>query len=114
LLEVPFVEAAVVQIEALLRGPQRLTPLVCSNDLLAIRCIRAAHLAGLSVPQDHSVIGFDGMALGEDLTPPMPSTIVQPNVRFLMPSEGSVAVPCVMSRVANGPQAANGKRCWTL
>lgn len=80
-LEVPFVEAAVAQIETLLRGPQRPTALVCSNDLLAIRCIRAAHLASLSVPQDLSVIGFDGIALGQDLTP-MLSTIVQPNAEI--------------------------------
>jgi DNA-binding LacI/PurR family transcriptional regulator len=56
----------------------RPTALVCSNDLLAIRSIRAAHLGGLSVPDDLSVIGFDGIALGEDLTPAL-TTIAQPN-----------------------------------
>lgn len=80
-LEVPFVETAVAQIETFLRGPQRPTALVCSNDLLAIRCVRAAHLAGLSVPRDLSVIGFDGIALGQDLTP-MLSTVVQPNAEI--------------------------------
>ena len=44
----------------------------------AIRCLRAAHLAGLRVPQDISIAGFDGIALGEDLTP-MLSTVAQPN-----------------------------------
>lgn len=80
-LEVPFVEAAVAQIETVLRGAQRPTALVCSNDLLAIRSIRAAHLAGLTVPHDLSVVGFDGIALGEDLTP-MLSTISQPNTEI--------------------------------
>jgi len=55
-----------------------MSALLCSNDLLAIRAMRAAHLCGLSVPRDLSVVGFDGIALGEDLTPAL-STITQPN-----------------------------------
>jgi DNA-binding LacI/PurR family transcriptional regulator len=38
-------------------------------------------VGALSVPQDLSVIGFDGIALGQDLTP-MLSTIVQPNAEI--------------------------------
>lgn len=81
LLEVPFVKSAAHDISQLLLKKQRPTALVCSNDLLAIRSIRAAHLAGLSVPDDLSVVGFDGIALGEDLTP-MLSTITQPNAEI--------------------------------
>ena len=77
-LEVPFVETAVSDITALLLRRPRPTALVCSNDLLAIRSLRAAHLVGLAVPRDLTVVGFDGIALGEDLTP-MLSTITQPN-----------------------------------
>lgn len=78
LIEVPFVEAAVEQIAAALARPRRATALLCSNDLLAIRAMRAAHRCGLAVPKDLSVVGFDGIALGEDLTPAL-STITQPN-----------------------------------
>jgi LacI family transcriptional regulator, repressor for deo operon, udp, cdd, tsx, nupC, and nupG len=81
LLEVPFVKSAVQDITSLLKTKARPTALVCSNDLLAIRCMRAAHLAGLRVPQDLSVVGFDGIALGEDLMP-MLSTITQPNAQM--------------------------------
>ena len=77
-LEVPFVETAIQEIGKLLRQSNRPTALVCSNDLIAIRSIRAAHLAGLRVPQDISITGFDGIAIGEDMTP-MLSTITQPN-----------------------------------
>ncbi|WP_411880618.1 LacI family DNA-binding transcriptional regulator [Polaromonas sp. YR568] len=77
-LEVPFVETAVSEITDLLNRRPRPSALVCSNDLLAIRSLRAAHLAGLAVPRDLTVVGFDGIALGEDLTP-MLSTITQPN-----------------------------------
>ncbi|QIL81583.1 LacI family DNA-binding transcriptional regulator [Diaphorobacter sp. HDW4A] len=84
LIEVPFVETAVQELATQLANQpatERPTALVSSNDLLAIRCIRAAHLAGLSVPEQLSVTGFDGIALGEDLTP-MLSTIVQPNAEI--------------------------------
>lgn len=77
-LEVPFVETAVREITEWLNRRPRPSALVCSNDLLAIRSLRAAHLAGLAVPRDLTVVGFDGIALGEDLTP-MLSTITQPN-----------------------------------
>lgn len=77
-LEVPFVETAVQEICKLLQQSDRPTALVCSNDLIAIRSIRAAHLVGLRVPQDISITGFDGIAIGEDLTPVL-STITQPN-----------------------------------
>ncbi|WGT64407.1 LacI family DNA-binding transcriptional regulator [Variovorax paradoxus] len=78
LIEVPFVESAVGAVVNVLQADGRPTALVCSNDLLAIRSIRAAHLSGLSVPDDLSVVGFDGIALGEDLTPAL-TTVAQPN-----------------------------------
>lgn len=77
-LEVPFIDTACDQISSLLRGPDRPTALVCSNDLLAIRSVRAARLAGLSVPQQLTVVGFDGIELGQDLTPAL-TTITQDN-----------------------------------
>ncbi|MEO5737074.1 MAG: LacI family DNA-binding transcriptional regulator [Variovorax sp.] len=78
LLEVPFVETAVEALRHYLQKTLRPTALFCSNDLLAIRSIRAAHQSGLRVPQDLAVVGFDGIALGEDLTPAL-STVAQPN-----------------------------------
>ena len=96
LQEVPFVESAVQDIRQMLQKKQRPTALVCSNDLLAIRSIRAAHLVGLSVPRDLSVVGFDGIALGEDLTP-MLSTITQPNAEI-----GSRAAGLLVQALAGG------------
>jgi LacI family repressor for deo operon, udp, cdd, tsx, nupC, and nupG len=95
-LEVPFVETAVQDIRAHLQASPRTTALVCSNDLLAIRSIRAAHLAELRVPQDISITGFDGIALGEDLTP-MLSTITQPNTDI-----GRRSVQLLVQALADG------------
>lgn len=78
LVEVPFIETAVDELTRFLQAKPRPTALVCSNDLLAIRSIRAAHRSALRVPDDLSVVGFDGIALGEDLTPAL-STIAQPS-----------------------------------
>lgn len=96
LLEVPFVKTAVREISELLQRKERPTALVCSNDLLAIRSIRAAHLAGLSVPREISVTGFDGIALGEDLTP-MLSTVTQPNAEI-----GRSSVELLVQALAGG------------
>lgn len=78
LIEVPFLQSAVNHLRLVLGSTGRPTALVCSNDLLAIRCLRAAYLAGLHVPRDLSVIGFDGIELGADLAP-MLTTVAQPN-----------------------------------
>ena len=85
LLEVPFMDGATERVAEYLAArqvmPQAPTAVVCSNDLLAIRCMRAAHLVGLCVPDDLSVAGFDGIGLGEELTPAL-STIAQPSTEI--------------------------------
>jgi LacI family transcriptional regulator, repressor for deo operon, udp, cdd, tsx, nupC, and nupG len=85
LLEVPFMDGATERMAEYLAArqvmPEAPTAVVCSNDLLAIRCIRAAHQVGLRVPSDLSVAGFDGIGLGEEMTPAL-STIVQPSTEI--------------------------------
>lgn len=81
LLEVPFVETAAHEIAIFLQTRPRPTAVVCSNDLIALRCLRAAWLCGLRVPEQLSVIGFDGIALGQDLAPQL-TTIAQPNAEI--------------------------------
>ncbi|GGJ88902.1 substrate-binding domain-containing protein [Pseudomonas matsuisoli] len=53
------------------------TALLCSNDLLAISVIGVLQRSGYKVPDDISVVGFDGIALGEQLYPSL-CTVVQP------------------------------------
>jgi LacI family repressor for deo operon, udp, cdd, tsx, nupC, and nupG len=96
LIEMPFIQAAGDQIRARLARPDRPTALICSNDLLAVRCIRAARLAGLCVPEALSVVGIDGIAIGSDMTPQL-STVVQPN-RLI----GSTCVATLISALEAG------------
>lgn len=56
----------------------RPTALFCSNDLLAMVVMRGLRRAGFSIPDDISVLGFDGIAIGELLAPPLAS-IASPN-----------------------------------
>ncbi len=51
--------------------------IVASNDSMAIGALSAVKEAGLRVPEDIEIIGFDGTEIGEHVTPPL-STIVQP------------------------------------
>lgn len=54
------------------------TGLFCSNDLLAISVIGALRQLGFQVPDDISVIGFDGITVGTHLHPTL-ATVVQPS-----------------------------------
>jgi DNA-binding LacI/PurR family transcriptional regulator len=53
------------------------TAVFAGNDVMAIGAIREFQHRGLCVPNDVSVVGFDGIALGQFMTPAL-TTIVQP------------------------------------
>jgi len=65
-----------------------------SNDLMAIGAICAAAGAGLSIPKDLSVIGFDDIALAAYSNPPL-SSIVQPKHQT-----GELAAQLLLQRIA--------------
>lgn len=47
--------------------------MICSNDWTAIGALNAAAAAGLRVPQDISIVGFDDIPLVSYTTPPLTS-----------------------------------------
>jgi LacI family transcriptional regulator, repressor for deo operon, udp, cdd, tsx, nupC, and nupG len=55
----------------------RPTALFAANDEMAIGLIKTVHAAGLQVPEDLSVVGFDGIAYADYCEPTL-TTIVQP------------------------------------
>ena len=95
-LEVDFVDldadAAVAPLFADRAGAP--TALFCSNDLLAISVIGALGRLGLGVPEDVSVIGFDGIAVGAQLHPTL-ATVAQPSRDM-----GRVATKRLLARLA--------------
>jgi LacI family transcriptional regulator len=66
---------------------------VCANDQTAIGVMAALQQAGLSVPGDVAVTGFDGIRLGRHLRPSL-TTVVQP-----MAALGDTAVAMLSDRI---------------
>lgn len=65
----------------LLSGGREFTALFAAADVMAIGAIRALRDHGLRVPEDVSVVGFDGLPLGDFLVPQL-STVAQ-SVRLM-------------------------------
>jgi LacI family xylobiose transport system transcriptional regulator len=61
----------------LLRLPDPPTAIVCANDLQALGVYEAARLAGVRVPDELSVVGFDDLPLVRWAGPPL-TTVRQP------------------------------------
>ena len=86
----------------ILAGGQVPRALVCANDQTAIGAIAALRHAGLNVPGDVAVTGFDGIQLGRHLRPGL-TTVVQP-----MSALGDTAVLLLRDRISGAapPQRA--------
>lgn len=67
--------------EKLLNLSQPPTAVFCYNDLTAIGAMGAAHAAGLNVPRDISILGFDGISMGSYSAPPL-TTMAQQKKRL--------------------------------
>lgn len=64
---------AVLELHA--RRPE-ITAAFTYNDVLAVGAVRGLKAAGLRVPEDFAVVGFDGLPLGELVEPPITSVYV--------------------------------------
>ena len=61
------------------------TALFCVSDLTAIGAYRAIYDSGRRIPDDISVVGFDGIELGDYIEPPI-TTMVQPRDKMVIES----------------------------
>lgn len=94
LIEVDFMGTEMpALVSRLTQSAGRPTALICSNDLLALRSIRVAKSCGLSVPSELSVVGFDGIAIGQEISPAL-TTVVQPSRQI-----GQVAVELALEAI---------------
>ncbi len=59
--------------DLLLSGRQRPTAIFCENDEMAAGVYRAAHRAGVDIPRELSVVGYDDSPLASRLWPPLTS-----------------------------------------
>lgn len=77
------------------------TAIFCASDEMAIGVISAAREAGVNVPDDLSVIGFDDIHFSENYFPPL-TTIHQPRRQI-----GVVAMEQLIDLLANPGSATN-------
>jgi LacI family transcriptional regulator len=70
--------SAMAQLLALDEPP---TAVVCASDMMALGAIRAVAEAGLSVPDDVSIVGFDDIQLAGHVQPPL-TTLRQDKARL--------------------------------
>jgi LacI family transcriptional regulator len=64
-------EGGMAAAEKLLSGAKRPTAVMCSNDVTAIGVLHEVYRAGLRVPDDLSVIGFDNIHITQMTIPPL-------------------------------------------
>ncbi|MDD4849730.1 MAG: LacI family DNA-binding transcriptional regulator [Gemmiger sp.] len=74
----------------------------CASDVYAISVLRACHLAGLRVPEDVALVGFDNMDVTKCLVPSV-STVSQPRTQL-----GFLAAEALFEKMTM-PDAPNKK-----
>jgi DNA-binding LacI/PurR family transcriptional regulator len=87
------------EMRALLSTGCRIDGVLCGNDQMAIGAIRALHEAGIRVPDDVAVIGFDNNFPGTLISPSL-STVSVPKQRM-----GQEAVELLLWRIGTGEGA---------
>ncbi|SIS83655.1 LacI family DNA-binding transcriptional regulator [Alicyclobacillus vulcanalis] len=88
----------------ILQANPRPTAVFCFNDYMAIGALRAAAAAGLSVPEDVSILGFDDTDVAEASTPAL-TTIQQPVFQ-----QGQQAAAMLMQLIKGEAAAAKVER----
>lgn len=111
-----------VAAQRLLDRPQRPTAIACFNDRMAAGATRAAYRAGLSIPEDLSLVGFDNEELVAPLIEPPLTTVQLPHYEMghwagerllalisdpdLEPQQHRVTCELVVRESVAGPQTA--------
>lgn len=80
----------------LLKLPERPDAVFCFNDLMALGALRAVHEAGLRVPHDIALVGFDDVEEAEYAIPPL--TTIAPDKTKI----AEAAVSTLLHRISDG------------
>lgn len=84
--------------QKLLAHPERPDAVFVGNDAMAVGVYQALYQAGLRIPQDMAVIGYDDIELARYMTPPL-TTIHQPKDEL-----GELAIDVLIHRIAQPGQ----------
>ncbi len=100
--ETPYsVENGAAAMVGLLAQPKHPTAVLCGNDVLAVGAIRAIQDAGLKVPDDISVTGFDDIEIARIVTPGL-TTVHVPHREM-----GKRAAQVIAKRLKGGEAPGN-------
>lgn len=106
---VPFTpEGGCSGVAELLRRKREFTALFAMSDLMAIGALRALRDNGIRVPGDVSLVGFDGIPLGE-FTVPRLTSVDQPALDMAQRS-----VELLLDSIENGAEAKHETVPFTL
>jgi LacI family transcriptional regulator len=86
----------------LLAGQVQPTAVLCSNDMTAIGVMRESHDAGISIPGELSVVGFDDIRLAQFVLPPLTS------VQMSQAELARLAFNALLAEVERETPAPNG------
>lgn len=87
------------EMKQLLALPDPPTAVFAVSDRAALGAIDAIKEAGLRVPQDISIVGFDDLANAEHSLPPLTT------VHYERDEMGALALRCLLDRIANSARA---------
>ena len=85
--------------QALLAHPERPQAVFIGNDAMAVGAYQARYQAGLRIPEDVAVVGYDDIELARYMTPPL-TTVHQPKDEL-----GELAIDVLIHRMAQPGQA---------
>jgi LacI family transcriptional regulator len=77
----PLVEAAAAAVEQILAAEPLPTAVLCLNDTAALGVLHGLHVAGVRVPDDISVVGYDDLPFTAGLAPAL-TTVNQPKYQL--------------------------------
>jgi LacI family transcriptional regulator len=87
-------------IKVLLALPRRPTAVFVANNLMTLGAFRGLHEAGIRIPDEVAVVGFDDMPWATSLNPPL-TAVSQPSQEI-----GSAAADLLLDRIARPDRAA--------
>src|SRR3954469_225661 len=93
-----YAESGREQTARLLQLPERPTAIFAAADMMAIGAVRAVAEAGLRVPEDLSIVGFDDIQLAPHINPPL-TTMRQDKLGL-----GAAAGDALVARIAGDPR----------
>jgi DNA-binding LacI/PurR family transcriptional regulator len=85
--------------KALIALPRRPTAVFVANNLMTLGAFRALHEAGIRIPEEVAVVGFDDMPWATSLNPPL-TVVTQPSQEI-----GSSAADLLLDRIARPDRA---------